>query len=298
MAKKKDILADAVKDPETGTILQFSEEEKLELLFCERQMKVGFMQIAIALKTVRDKKLYLLRECDSMRTYIEDFVHFSYRHAHRLMRLADTFGDARVDILESFSQDSLLEIAQNPAVASDLNGADVVDGEVRLPDGEVLPLVEFTARIRREIKRAAEKTEGKLQRRIDVMSAAIKTKDDAIAHYEHAISEENDRARKLEKTIETLSIRKDLDAHILTFITHKKEAVRLIDEITPQVLELLGRVDGIPKDLVDAELAGQVSFFLAAVESAVQRIRENYQPYFWIPGKSKRPDDVVPEIGG
>jgi len=47
MAKKKDVvLADSVKDPETGKLIHFSEEEKRDLLFCERQMKVGFMQIA------------------------------------------------------------------------------------------------------------------------------------------------------------------------------------------------------------------------------------------------------------
>nr|HPN13949.1 hypothetical protein [Spirochaetota bacterium] len=61
MAKKKDVvLADSVKDPETGKLIHFSEEEKRDLLFCERQMKVGFMQIAIALKTIRDRRLYLL----------------------------------------------------------------------------------------------------------------------------------------------------------------------------------------------------------------------------------------------
>lgn len=295
MAKKKDVvLADSVKDPETGKLIHFSEEEKRDLLFCERQMKVGFMQIAIALKTIRDRRLYLLRECDSMRAYVEEYVQFSYRHAHRLMHLADTFGDAKTDLLESFSQDTLLAIAQNPAVASDLNGADVVDGEVRLPDGEVLPLEEFTARIRREIQRNAEKKEDKLQRRIDTIAAEVKTKNEALAHYERLIADGNEREKRLEETIESLSVRKDLDAHILAYITHKNDAVRLIADCTPAALELLGRVDGIPRDLVDAELAGQVSFFLAAIETAVTRIRESFRPFFWIPGETERPDDVVP----
>ncbi len=221
MAKKKDVvLADSVKDPETGKLIHFSEEEKRDLLFCERQMKVGFMQIAIALKTIRDRRLYCCA------------------NAIRCARTSrNTFNSHTVTLIGLCILPTRSAM-QRPTCSSPFPGYVVGDrpesgGRERserggcrrrrgaASDGEVLPLEEFTARIRREIQRNAEKKEDKLQRRIDTIAAEVKTKNEALAHYERLIADGNEREKRLEETIESLSVRKDLDAHILAYITQK-----------------------------------------------------------------------------
>jgi hypothetical protein len=62
-----------------------------------------------------------------------------------------------------------------------------------------------------------------------------------------------------------------------------------------EALKHLASIDNIPKDLVDAELGGRMALAISSIEAGCERIRDNWGMILWIPGKTERATDVVPE---
>jgi len=67
---------------------QMSPDERVRTAYPWRERQT-LKEVGLALRKIRDEKLYLVYGCTSMREYILERVGLSYRHAHRLMLLAD-----------------------------------------------------------------------------------------------------------------------------------------------------------------------------------------------------------------
>ncbi len=300
MAKKNEteesmlVLKKQYRDPETGEAIKFEKNDVNDLLLREQQIRNGYQIVAAALKDIRDRRLYLLRDMDSMREYITSFVGMSESYGRKLLYIADHFSEVQPELLNSFSKNSLLDLAVKEAIVDEMSQAKVFQGEVTLPDGEVLPLEDYVKRITREIK---TDTAGEIETKIEKIrkqKEIIDGKEELLKHYKSQIEESEEHIKKLEKSIQSLVEAKDVDPRAIVFITHKKEGMRLIDESLLTILRALGHVNGIPRDLVDPELAGKFGEFFAAVETSVQNLKDNWGGVLWLPGKRERTDDVVP----
>jgi len=296
MAKRKnDIIA--VKDftdPDTGDVIQLTGDDEKAIQLCEQEIKVGFLRIAFALKTIRDRKLYFLRECTSMRQYISDHLDYSYAKGMRLMSIADAYKDADPDLLEQFSQGTLLELARNPELAAEVQGAEVGDGEVRLPDGEVMGYKEFVNKITRELGKLAEERESKHVKKLAVQKDQLHGKDELLKLYEERLQESEQKNKDLQKAMMDLTMRKDVDPRKLVFITQKKEALRLVDEVETRFVQILGDAIGVPHELLDPEISMKITHMIASLDAGLIRLREYYGAAMYIPALAQRPDDVVP----
>lgn len=297
MAKtnKNELVAVKEFTEEDGSVVRLRQDAEKVLQYCEQQMKIGFLQVAFSLKTIRDERLYFLRDCKNMLQYVEEYLDFSYRHTKRFLLIADNFHSAKTDILEKFSQGTLLELTRHPELAAEVQGAEVEEGEVRLPDGEVMGLREFVNKVTREVRKEAEVREDKLRRRMDALTTETKGKKTALECAYADLEKAQENIHRLEAAIQDLAERKDVDIRKLTFITQKKEAIGLLMTSQVDALKLFGEVDGLPRELIDAEVAGHLQFFISTVETSIERLRQSYEPCLWLAGKKDRPADVVPE---
>jgi len=294
-----------VIDPDTGEILT-PNGNMLSLRALEQQiemgknnMRMGAMLIGIALKSIRDDNLFILCGCETMKDYCEKYVGISQRSAERYLQLASSFSEPVLKQLtdEGVPQKKILDLSKNRDLKAAIEAGDIeIDGgQFVYPDGTVEDIDAAVDRIRKEVAREAEKDKEKMRFQVDNMSRQVKGQKDAARLLEDEITRQKEHIEELNAAISKLATRKDIKAEAMALVLHKREAVELIEENTPAILKLIGQIENIPKDLIDAELAGQISFFLSALEAALQRCRDEFEIHMFIPGKKERPLDVVPE---
>ena len=101
-------------DQETGETVVLTDDDRNLLISIEQQLALHWIQFSLALKTIRDKRLYLLR-CASMRDYCIEHLKISRGHMYRYLQAADTFSET---VLKKISKSnvpmtSLLQLAKD-----------------------------------------------------------------------------------------------------------------------------------------------------------------------------------------
>lgn len=115
------LLSSAI-DPDTQVEIHFSHEDQLALIEAERDVDYGITKVSLAFKKIRDKKLYLMRGCNSMREYATSIMQMSTRQMQRYLSVADVFGSSpNVGNIPALSMSKLLKAAKNPFLVEKLN---------------------------------------------------------------------------------------------------------------------------------------------------------------------------------
>lgn len=262
------ILPAEIVDTETGEVIGADSESKL--IFFEQQIAAGCIQIALALKAIRDERLYLVR-CGSMKEYIEDYLPISLRNAERHLQIADAFSDKALEKFHGTPMTVLLEISRNDELLEQANEPDADSEDI--------------------VKKIREQERKKYQKKMEKNEEVIQGQDTLLNDLRDRINEKEDEIDKLKKTIHSLIGKKDVDPSRVVFITQKKEAMGVIDESMVMILDALGTLNTIPHELLDAELSAKLSQCIAAVGAGVIRLRDFYSSYVVTPADSA---DLVP----
>ncbi|HPA71682.1 MAG TPA: hypothetical protein PKY31_05415, partial [Spirochaetota bacterium] len=118
--------------------------------------------------------------------------------------------------------------------------------------------------------------------------------DELLKLYEERLQESEQKNKDLQKAMMDLTMRKDVDPRKLVFITQKKEALRLVDEVETRFVQILGDAIGVPHELLDPEISMKITHMIASLDAGLIRLREYYGAAMYIPALAQRPDDVVP----
>lgn len=264
-------------------------EPESRLIMIEQQIALGYVQVALGLKTIRDEQLYVVYNFDSMQSYCLERLKMSPRHMHRHLQIADAFGEKVLGKIakSNVPMNALLAMAKDQELAENIEGMDVEQDKVVYSDGTFEPLSGV-------ISRALEREKKNAKKKLDDASNVISSKEALLEDYKTRIQEEKSENEKLKKVIQELTLRKDIDPGRLVFITQKREAMNLLDESSTVLVRTFGNIGGIPHELLDAELTMRLAEIVASIEAGVQRIREEYGPAVFIPD-AKMPSGFIPE---
>jgi hypothetical protein len=284
-------------DSETGSEIAFTGEDMQDLKLFEQSIVSSWIQEAVALRNIANRKLYLLRDCASMKDYLMEYYHKSYAHAKRLLSITSKINPDKLTDLTEIPMTKLLEITRDDGMVDMINDgeANIEADKVVYADGTFESLDDVIARAKREAKREEEQERDKLKTKIDKQKDKLEGKDFMLSNLQNQLQESVDRTKRLEASLQSLMSEKGVDPKTIVFITHKKHAVDVIDESMREALKHLASIDNIPKDLVDAELGGRMALAISSIEAGCERIRDNWGMILWIPGKTERATDVVPE---
>jgi hypothetical protein len=297
--KEKDIATQnlVITDPETGKELTFTAEHTASLAAAKHQVKAGLATVAVALKTIRDQKLYLIENCGSMREWLLENFQSSYTTFKNLVAVADRFAEAPdADMVLSQPITHLLLYSKHEQTADGIADGSIQfsGGKVILEDGTEISAKDFAKQIRTELKKETAEEVKKLDHKLKTNAAKLSAKDSLIESMQEDLGKLRLRAAELEKAI---TESKDIDPSRLVYVTQKHEAVSLLVDTTTQVLALIGRMDTLPEALVgDAEVAGNFSRSLSAIEAGLERIRQHWGSTIWTPREAGDlpTDDLTP----
>ena len=270
MKKQIEIMPAEIVDETTGEVLNTAEMEK-RLIFFEQQIALNLFQVATALKSIRDEKLYLVRY-KTMKEYTETHLSMSERNMKRYLQIADAFNEKSLKKFKDTPMKMLLEISRDDELIEEANDPESEPDDV--------------------VKKAREQEKKKLQKKLDKNQELIEGQDALLTDLRDKVQNKDTEIDKLKSTIQSLIGKKDVDPSRVVFITQKKEAMGIVDESTVQILDSLGTLNTIPHDLLDAELSGKLSQSIAAVEAGVRRLRDFYSSYVVTPLDSA---GLVPE---
>ncbi len=252
--KKNEIMAAEIVDEETGEVFNAAEMEK-QLLFFEQQIAFGCVQIALALKSIRDEKLYLFR-CKSMKEYMSEYLPMSPRHAERHLQIADSFSDKALKKFTKTPMKLLLEISRDDELLAFAND----------PDSEADKV----------IKKARELEKRKYEKKIADMEDIIDGKEALLEGLRDQTTQKDTEIEKLKNALNKIVSDKGIDPAKAIFITQKKEALALIEEAFSHISGLLGDISNIPQDLMDAELTSKLTYTVAAVKAGIHRVEDAF----------------------
>ncbi|MBE7439089.1 MAG: hypothetical protein HS115_11580 [Spirochaetales bacterium] len=249
--------------------------------FARQQVKVGLATMAMALKTIRDQKLFLIENCGSMHEWLLTNFQSSYTTFKNLMTVADRFADSS-DAQQVLSQPitHLLLYARHEETAQAISDGSIQfqGGKVVLEDGTEISAKDFAKQIRNELKSESGDEAKKLDHKLKQKTAQLSAKDSVISTLQEDLEQARQRAADLEKAlIET----KDIDPARLVYITHKKDAIQLLTDVAPQVIGLMGQIDGMSADAVDAEVAGHFARSLSAIEASLENLKNRWGGIIW-----------------
>lgn len=250
------MLLDDILDCETGEVMDIA-ETVAELEVCEQQIALGFIQTALALKTIRDKKLYLAR-CNSMKEYISITFNdeFSLRTAERYLRIADAFNESTFKKFKGTPMKLLLEIT----------GSDELTDEANDPESNAADV----------IRKAKEQERKKLKKKMDELETVIDGKEAMLEGLRESTSRKDDEIGRLKNAISGMASKKGIDPEKIIFITQKQEALALVEESFNYVLESLGNINNIPQELMDADLTAKLSYTMSAIKAGIRRIENAF----------------------
>lgn len=222
------------------------------LAHCEQQIAFGCIQMATALKIIRDRRLYLLRECTSFEQYVDAYLPISGRSARRYLQIADAINEDALRKLEGASMKALLTIAGSPELAAEANESGSEAAEL---------LAKAKARYERSLKEKEQVIEGK----------------DSLMQTLRESNEDKDKTiRELQETVQRIAQEKGIDINLYNYVRHKKEAMALVEEGLVTVAKSLGEINAIPAELMDAELTSRITYYIAAVKHGLSRIEETF----------------------
>lgn len=183
-------IGEIVTDPETGQELIASETTINELLTAETYIKTGLLTISLALKKIRDNKLYLLRGMNSLQDYATNFLSFNYRHAKKILQIADTYGDSpHFEKISQLPMNTLLK-------ADDDLVQQLKEGEFRDSEGNVWSFEEIGDMKNKEMNNELKRL---LQQNSSLKKDLIKVKENAEQNQKLVELYESQDGKMLEK---------------------------------------------------------------------------------------------------
>jgi hypothetical protein len=285
-----------IADPVTGIDIRFDAGQQAHFNSIKSQMKDSLAAVGLSLRTIRDQKYYLMDDCGSMSEWLLNTWGSSIRTAQRLLEVADAFDSIpNANEIMSLPLTHLLTMKKDPATMEALRSGDlqIDDGHAILPTGETMDLPSFVRKIKKETETEIRSKESRLKEQLNNSKEATHTMEEALEKSEAEKAEIIGKLKTLEKTINDLMQKKDLDGMRVAFVTQRDEAAVLLDDSMTIILDHLGQIDNIPHDLVDGKLAGHFGRTLAGIESAMERIRDRWSPIIYTPTGGDR-EQMVP----
>lgn len=271
-------ITNEVIDPETGEVLNTATLQEMEkkLAVLEQLIGASYLQVALALRTIRDERLYLCR-CTSFNEYIENYLPFSVRHAYRYLQLADSFTPSALKKLEKNAPMQLvLQIAKDDDLVEQINTATDED------------------EIKKLIEQARQKERARIQKQIDQMQQMLEGKEAIIESLRNESLQKEQAIERLKDAVQKAATR-EIDPNEIIFITHKKEALALLEESFAYILQKLNEIANIPHELLDPDVVGKLNYVVVAIKSAIKRIEDIYFTYLVQPNErvSILPEDEL-----
>lgn len=233
----------SVTDPKTGEKIKVTQSMIAMAISTERQITSGLEQIAMGLWSIREHKLFLLYNLDSMEAYLDKRFRFSRGFGYQLLKLADVFGDSKhfADIMRQ-PHKLLALAAKDDHLAQQLK-----EGEVTMSDGTVTTVADIEKNLAAKIVKDYEKTKNKntqLSTDLDETKKKLKDVETVVKNYE-------DRA--------------EVSDEYFKKITDKSAALREVLSIQAEASSMVRRLDSIDSEeaTVVAELASTLSMVLA-----------------------------------
>ncbi len=240
----------SVTDPETGLKVKVTKEMIMVLMNAERVITTNMEQLALALKTIRDDKLYLLYEIGSMGEYLEKRFSFSERFGYSLLKFADVFGDSKHFSEIMHQPRRLLELASK----DDNLAKQLKDGEVTMPDGTRLSLKELKKEFANELVSELERTKSDLKatkKEARENKQLAEEQGKTLAHYEDSLAEGNFKK-----------------------ITKKKEVMAELFAIDAQAADMVKRLDSIESE--EPEVVSQLVKTLTGVLAGFSQVQNKH----------------------
>jgi len=126
------------------------------------------------------------------------------------------------------------------------------------------------------------------------MREKLAAKDELIKRAGKREAEARQEIDQLRDTLSRAVSEQGLDPDRAVYITQKRQAIELIDEALDRAARAVADLEGIPYELIDAELSVKLSSAISAIDAGVYRVREHYGAAIWIP-KNEAPRDLIPE---
>ena len=253
------IIPAEVVDEHTGEVITAADAEK-RLVFLEQQVAFGAVQMALALKEIKDGKLYLYIGYDNMKDYVEDRLPLSIRTVERYLQIANALNEKALTKFAGTPLNLLIEISRNEDLREEANSED--------GDGEDI------------VKKARELEKKKYEKRINEYKEIIDGKETLLQNLkeksQEIISRKDEEIGKLKETVQSMAASEGIDPDRLVFITQKQEAISLIENILTSTLRQLGDISNIPHGLMDAELAGRLTYAVSAIKAGIGRIEDAF----------------------
>ena len=244
-------MRDSFIDPATNAVVQVQETQVSNLMSLELQIATSMTSMMLALRQVRDERLYLLRS-DTFEDYLR-MIGIAPRTARRQLQIADAFGDSKsFSEISKLPQTLLLEVAKNDDLAQQLR-----DGEVRTADGEILSIEEIVNSGNVKLKSELEKSQKNFRN--------YKKK------YEEADEDRKLRSAELNEYKERLG--KDF-----TRITKKKDAMAALFAAEGEINSVIATLDQIDTD--EVEVVGKLGSLIGQIKYAMDALEDKWMPHF------------------
>lgn len=267
-----DIIPAEVIDHETGIALNTTDMEK-RLLFLEQQIAFSATQIALSLKEIRDGKYYLCRNYKSMQEYIEQCLPWGFATVKNYLQVADTLNEKTMHKLSNAPMRVLIEIARNEELRDAANSEDSDADDI--------------------VQKARELERKKYQKKIDYCEEVITGKEKLLQNSRETVKQLEETIDNYKKQVSEMASREGIDPDRLVFITQKKEAISLIQEVLTTNLRLFSDITNIPHELVnDPETTGMLINALSALKGGIYRIEETFFMQLQVANSSI---DIIPE---
>jgi hypothetical protein len=267
-----DIIPAEIIDYETGEVMNTAEMEK-RLFFLEQQIAFSATQIALSLKEIRDGKYYLCRNFKSMQEYVEKSLPWGISTVKNYRQVADTLNEKTLQKLSNAPMRILIEIARNEELKEEANSEDTDTDDI--------------------VKKARELERKKYQKKIDEYEGIIDGKETLLENSRETVKRQNEEIDKLKNAVSEMAASKGIDPDRLVYVTQKKEAIALIQEVLTTNLRLLSDITNISHELVDdPEVSGMLMNAISAMKVGINRIEDTF---FMQLKAANNSIDIIPE---
>jgi hypothetical protein len=271
---------------ETGEIIE-NDSRLSWLISLEKQIAMSYVEVALALKMIKEEQLYLLRGFETMKDYAQACLGMNIRSVERRLQLANAFSEKVLNKVmgNKVPVNKLLEITKDARLIDDLeeDRAEIQGDRVVYSDGTEDSLDDVIRSIK--IRNNDEKKE---------LTERLAGKDELLRKAAQRENENQEEVNKLRQTLSRVVSEKGLDPDRAIYITQKKQAVELIENSLDSAIRAISGLDSIPYELLDSELSAQLSAAISAIDAGIYRTREHYGAAIWIP-KNEAPRDLIPE---
>ncbi len=231
----------------------FLPSDLAELSELERHIEYNFQSIAVSLKKIKDKKLYLLRECISFEEYCQNFVPFSASTAKRYVLIADKFSSSpHFDQIAQLPKSALVELAKDTEFTSMLN-----DGEIRTADGEIISIDALIAQgniaMQTELAELKKKLE---QKKSEVEIASQKLQ---------LVETERDVLLQNNTDLPKLKKKKEIEAMLHRLKSESTSIISGLNQVEPST---------------DPVICSEVGALLGQLLGGLTMLRDEWIPYF------------------